>query len=304
MKFIPFIHVNNVWGLSLQTESKFKQDPSMRKIIAFMILLVQFSCTKPPQDNLTFKIHYQPEKTYTCTSERVTNSILKYMGSEKSLQWLKSKGHQNPTFSNKKSHTEWVLKTGKRGDETEFPVTVDYVITTSNDGKPGNPVKANFSGKFLNDNLPVFNSIVSDGLEEKDKTTLLQSLQSTFTQLSFPERKVKIGEQFSIENPSILPMEGSTVDVVVTTNYKLLSISEGIAQLDISQQYSLNPKLKDNSLNGSVTAKGHLVYDIAHTIVLNYTLDTEMRINKKLDSFEFELKTNSSIVQTTSIAKD
>jgi hypothetical protein len=226
------------------------------------------------------------------------------MGPEKSLQKLKSMGHQNPTFSNRKSHTQWVLKTGKRVEETEFPVTVDYVITTSNDGTPGIPVKANFSGKFINDNLPVFNSIVSDGLDEKDKTTLLQSLQSTFTQLSFPARKLKIGEQFTIENPSSLPMEGSTVDVVVTTNYKLLSISEGIAQFDISQAYTLNPKLIDNSLKGSVSAKGHLVYDIAHTIVLNYTLDTEMRINKKLDSFEFELKTNSGIVQTTSIAKN
>jgi hypothetical protein len=276
----------------------------MRKIIGIMILLVQFSCTQPPKDNLTFKIQYQPEKTYNCTSERITNSIIKYMGPEKSLQKLKSMGHLNPTFSNRKSHTEWVLKTGKCVDETEFPVTVDYVISTSSDGQPGIPVKANFSGKFLNNNLPVFNSIVSDGLDEKDKTTLLQSLQSTFTQLSFPARKLKIGEQFTIENPSSLPMEGSTVDVVVTTNYKLLSISEGIAQFDISQAYTLNPKLIDNSLKGSVTAKGHLVYDVAHTIVLNYTLDTEMRINKKLDSFEFELKTNSGIVQTTNIAGD
>lgn len=276
----------------------------MKKIITLMILLVQFSCTKPPQDNLTFKIQYQPEKTYNCTSERITNSILKYMGPQKSLQWLKSKGHQNPTFSNKKSHTEWVLKTGKRVDETEFPVKVDYVITTDNDGQKGIPVKANFSGKFLSNNQPVFNSIVSDGLDEKDKTTLLQSLQSTFTQLSFPEKKLKIGEQFTIENPSTLPMEGSTVEVVVTTNYKLISISEGIAQFDISQQYTLNPKLMDNSLTGSVTGKGHLAYDIDHTIVLKYILDTEMRINKKLDSFEFELKTNSGIVQTTSIAGD
>ena len=270
-----------------------------------MILLVQFSCTKPPQDSLTFKIQYQPEKKYNCTSERVTNSIIKYSGKQKSLQKLKSMGLQNPTFSNKKSHAEWVLKTGKRVDETEFPVTVDYVITVNNDGQKRIPVKANFSGKFLSDNMPVFNSIVSDGLDEKDKdekTTLLKLLQSTFTQLSFPGKKVKIGEQFSIENPSSIPMEGSTVEVAVTTNYKLISISEGIAQFDISQQYALNPKLMDNSLNGSVTGKGHLVYDIAHTIVLNYTLDTEMRIHKKLDSFEFELKTNSGIIQTTKIS--
>jgi len=66
----------------------------------------------------------------------------------------------------------------------------------------------------------------------------------------------------------------------------------------------MNPKLSDNSFNGSVTGKGHLVYDIANTIVLNYNLDTEMDITKKLDSFEFELKTNSEIIQKTKISKD
>jgi hypothetical protein len=267
-----------------------------------MILLVQFSCTKPPQDSLTFKIQYQPEKTYNCTADRVTNSIVKFKGTEKSLQRLKAMGRQNPTFSNKKSQTQWVLKTGKQVDGTDFPVAVDYVITTSNDGQKGSPVKASFKGKFASDNLPEFNSIVADGLDEKDNTTLLQSLQNTFTQLSFPERKVKIGEQFTIENPSTIPMEGSTVDVVVKTNYKLISISEGIANFDISQQYTLNPRLMDNSLKGSVSSKGHLVYDIAHTIVLNYTLDTDMEITKNLDSFEFELKTKSGIVQITKLS--
>ena len=275
----------------------------MRNTIITILLLIQFSCAKPPQDSLTFKIQYQPEKTYNHTSERTTNSFIKYMGSEKSLQRLKAMGRQNPTFSNKKSHTQWVLKTGELMDGIDFPVTVEYVITASNDGKKGDPVKASFYGKFLSDNLPEFDSIVSDGLEEKDKTTLLQSLQNTFTQLSFPERKVKIGEQFSIENPSSIPMEGSTVDMEVTTTYKLISIAKGIAHFDISQQYVLNPQLKDNSLKGAVSGKGHLVYDIANTIVLNYTLDTEMEISKKLDSFEFDLKTTSGVVQTTSISK-
>ena len=276
----------------------------MKKIIGLLILLIQFSCTKPPQDSVTFKIEYQPEKTYNQTVERTTNTFIKYMGSQKSLQILKKRGLQNPTISNKKSQTQWVLKTGKLVDETDFPVTVEYVITISNDGKKGVPVKANLSGKFLSDHVPVFEAIVSDGLDEKHKLALLQSLQNTFTQLSFPENKVKIGEQFTIKNPSSIPMEGSTVDMIVTTNYQLISISEGIAHFDISQQYTMKPKLADNSFKGSVTGKGHLIYDIAHTIVLNYTLNTEMKITKKLDSFDFELKTSSEIIQTTSISED
>jgi len=276
----------------------------MKKLFVLIILLVQFSCAKPPQNTVTFKIQYQPEMKYNQTSERNTISFIKYMGSATSLQRLKARGIQNPTISNKKSHTEWVLKTGKLMNKTDFPATVEYAITVINDGQKGIPVKANLSGKFLSDHLPVFDAVVSDGMDENHKSVLLQSLQNTFTQLSFPEKKLKIGEQFTIENPSSIPMEGSTVEMEVTTNYHLIGIKEGIAHFDISQEYKMNPKLADNSFKGSVIGKGHLVYDIANTIVLNYTLDTEMRINKKLDSFEFELKTNSEIIQTTKISKE
>lgn len=273
----------------------------MRNTIITILLLIQFSCAQPPNDSVTFKIQYRPEKTYHHSSERTIHSIIKYKGSEKGLQKLKDRGMQNPTLTHRKSQAEWVLKTGKLTDETDFPVTVEYVITVSNNGEKGTPVKANFYGKFLSDHLPEFDSIVSEGLEEKDKTTLLQSLENTFIQLSFPEKTLKIGEQFTIENPSSIPMEGSTVDMEVTTTYKLISVTDGIAQFDISQLYTMTPALLDNSFNGTVTGHGHLVYDTANTIVLNYTLDTEMAITKKLDSFEFELKTRSGIVQTTKI---
>jgi len=276
----------------------------MRNTFLLILLLIQFSCAKPPKDSLTLKIQYQPEKTYHHTSERTTNSIIKYRGTEKSLQRLKSMGRQNPTFSNKRSHTQWVLKTGEMVDKIDFPLTLEYENTLTNDGKKGEPLKAIFHGKFLSDYTPIFDSVDSDGLDENDKATLLQSMENTFTQLSFPEKKLKIGEQFSNENLTSIPMEGSTVEVKVNTTYHLISISEGIAHFDISQQYILNPKLMDNSLKGSVSGKGYLVYDIDNTLVLNYTLDTEMEITKKLDSFEFELKTRSGIVQTTRILKD
>lgn len=280
-------------------------DPSMRKIIGLMILLVQFSCTQPLKvsDTVTFKIQYQPEQKYNNTSERTSHTIIKYSGSEKALQKLKSMGIQNPTISDKKSQTEWILKTGKLEDETNFPATVEYMSTSINDGETGIPIKANFSGKFLGDHLPVFNSVVSDGLDEKDKTTLLQSLQNNFTQFSFPEKKIKIGEQFSIENPSTIQMVGLKVDIGVTTTYQLISISKNIANFDVVQQYTLNPKYMDNSFKGTVSGKGHLVYDIDHTIVLNYTMNTEMEITKKLDSFDFDLKSSSGIIQTTSLSK-
>lgn len=66
----------------------------MKKMIGLMLLLIHISCTKPPGYSLTFKIQYQPEMTYNNTSERTTNSIIKYRGTDKSLQRLKAMGKQ------------------------------------------------------------------------------------------------------------------------------------------------------------------------------------------------------------------
>lgn len=219
----------------------------MRKTIALLILLTQFSCAHHSQDSLTFKIQFKPEKKYSQTIERTSQTVLKYSGSEKSLQILKDRGVKNPTITNKKFLKESILKTGKLIDGTIFPCTVEFIKTTNSDGKKDISDGAIFHGQCSIGNMPIFYSVALDGLDEKYKITLIQTLQNTFSQLSFPEKKLKIGEQFSIEHPLSIPMEGSTVEMVVTTTYKLISISNGIASFNISQMYIMNPTLLDNS---------------------------------------------------------
>jgi hypothetical protein len=269
-----------------------------------IILLIEFSCAKPPQDSRTFKIHYQPAKKYNQTTERTSQTVIKFSGKEISLQRLKARGVRNPTISDKKSRTETVLKTGKLTDRAGFPVTLEIVKTISNDGKKDFPDGAIFKGHCLADSMPTFNSMVSVGLDSNYKMALVELAQSTFSQLAFPVKKLKIGEQFSEDHPLSMPMEGSTIEMVVTTNYKLISISKGIAAFDISQTYTMTPTLMDNSFKGSANGKGHLLYDIDHTIILNYTINTEMQINKRLDSFDFDMKTKSGFIQITSISEN
>ena len=77
-----------------------------------------------------------------------------------------------------------------------------------------------------------------------------------------------------------------------------------MANLDIAQEYTLNPKLMDNSFQGTGIGQGRMVYDMENSTVVNYTLDTQMELTKKLDSFEFHLKTNSHLDQKTSLVSN
>lgn len=263
-----------------------------------------FSCAKPPIDNIALKISFQPETNYNYSSEQTLQTLITYSGKEKSLRELKSRGIQNPTIINKKSITQALIKTGKlEVDNKVFPVRAEYVSVITNNGNKAAPVNATFHGKCLMDSLPVFDVAVASGLDKQSKMVLLELWQKSFSQLSFSGQKLKVGEELVTKTPSSIPMEGSEIEMIVTTRYKLISIKNSIADFDISQQYALNPKLMDNSFQGTVKGKGHLVYDTEHSVIMNHTLDTEMELTKKLDSFEFHLKTNRHMVQKMSIAE-
>ncbi|HET6556319.1 MAG TPA: hypothetical protein VFG54_03330 [Prolixibacteraceae bacterium] len=276
----------------------------MKKNIVVILFILQLSCAKPPQDSVTLEIHYKPETKYHYTSEQTLQSVINYTGKQKALQELKKRGIQNPGITNKTITVEAILKTGKLDNESYFPVKVEYIRILKNDEEEEFPINATIHGKCLNDQQPVFDILIAEGLDKKYKMALLESWQNTFSQLSFPGEKIKVGEQFSSKSPYLIPMEGSEIEMTVKTHYKLISIKDGMADFDISQQYTMNPRLMDNSFKGTVKGEGHMVYDISNRIALNYILKTEMVLHKNLDSFEFELKTMSGFIQKMNISPE
>lgn len=276
----------------------------MKNLFGLIILFILGSCAEHlPQDRLTFKINYQPEKNYRQKIERSSETVVKYSGTAKSLKKLKEMGLKNPTIISRKAQSEAVLKTGK-SDGLYFPVTIEYVKASSSDGKPEIPCGSVFRGKCTESDLPMLESVSLNGIDQATKDGLIKSLQNLFSQFAFPKEELKIGQEFSIEKPFTIPMEGSTVEMRLTSKYKLVSITNGIANFDIQQEYVMEPTLMDNSFHGNGKGQGQLVYDIRNTIFLSYALHTELDLTKKLDSFEFVLTAKSSFTQTTTLEKD
>jgi len=59
----------------------------------------------------------------------------------------------------------------------------------------------------------------------------------------------------------------------------------------------------DNSFTGSGSGKGQLSYDVVNCLITDYSINTELKMNKKLDYYEFDLKTINEFSQTTRICK-
>jgi len=276
----------------------------MRKTFVILLILTQFSCSKPNKpEGLILKVQFKPEKTYNISTIRGTETVITYSGQNIAMQKLKSMNIKNPTVSKVKTKTDTELITGKRLADKSFPVSLTYKKTMSLDGKNEIPEGSVVQGEITGDQLPTFHSVTSGTLGFEQKTQLLQSVRSTFEQFKFPEQRIKIGDQFSTDRPASMPMEGSSIEIKVTTNYKLLSIKNNMAQFELSQTYLMTPKTMDNSFTGKGNGKGQLTYDISNCLITDYSIKTELEMNKKLDYYEFDLKTINEFSQTTQISK-
>lgn len=273
----------------------------MRNTIYILLLLTQFSCNAPKHEGLILRVQFQPEKTYSISTIRGTETVITYSGEDIAMQKIKSKNIKNPTISKVKTKTDAELVTEKSFSGTSFPVTLTYKRIMSLDGKNEIPEGTVVQGEIKGEKLPTFSKVVSGTLDFDQKERLLQIVRSNFEQLDFPEQRLKIGDQFSVDRTSTMPMEGSEIEMVTTTTYKLLSIKDNMAQFELSQNYLMTPKMMDNSFTGSGSGKGQLSFDIANFLVTDYSIKTELVMNKKLNYFEFDLKTINEFSQQTKL---
>ena len=276
----------------------------MKKPIAILFLITLFSCSTPPKpEGVILKVQYQPEKTYHISTIRGTETVITYSGQEIAMRKLKSMRVKNPTISKVRTKTDAELVTGKSSADSSFQANLTYKKIMSLDGKNKIPEGTVVQGEIKRKELPAFNKVVSNTLGIDQRIQLLQTVQNMFEQFKFPEQRLKIGDQFSVDRPVSMPMEGSTIDIVVTTTYKLLAIKNDIAQFELSQSYLMTPKTMDNSFTGTGSGKGQLSYDIANFLITDYSIKTELEMNKKLDYYEFDLKTVNEFSQTTQMGK-
>ena len=276
----------------------------MKRTIAILFLITLFSCSTPPKpEGVILKVQYQPEKTYHISTIRGTETVITYSGQEIAMQKLKSMRVKNPTISKIRTKTDAELVTGKSSADSSFQANLTYKKIMSLDGNNEIPEGTVVQGEIKGKELPAFNKVVSKSLSINQRIQLLQTVQNTFEQFKFPEQKLKIGDQFSVDRPTEKAMESSTIDIVVTTTYTLLSIKNDIAQFELSQSYLMTPKTMDNSFTGTGSGKGQLSYDIANFLIPDYSIKTELEMNKKLDYYEFDLKTVNEFSQTTQMGK-
>ncbi|OYU95492.1 MAG: hypothetical protein CFE21_10130 [Bacteroidetes bacterium B1(2017)] len=276
----------------------------MRKIILLLALLAQITCYGQAPNEILFRVHYNPEKTYNRVAVQDSKIIMRYKGSNEILKVLKEQGLENPTIKEKTSSTETILKTGKLIDSSSFPLVMEMVKIETNEKSSIDLNGMLIYGRGYFTRPITFDSIHSASLTEKDKDFLLPVLQKLFSQLNFPEKTLKIGDTMMVESPISIPVASMNIEMNITTVYKLISIKNGKANFDVSQFYTMKSVIKKYPMEGTGSGKGSLVYDINENYYISLNVDSEMKLNLQMESVGLELTSKSRLSQKSQIAKN
>ncbi|OCB77088.1 hypothetical protein B0A79_01045 [Flavobacterium piscis] len=254
--------------------------------------------------SVDFKIKYTPQTKYLQKVKQSIENTLQYTASDDILEKLKEKGVQNPTVTTNINTIESVFKSGKLQSDGTFPISLEFLNSIDSENKTIIPNGTLIYGRGTVSKMPTLDSIVAKDLDETFKKNLLETVQSTFSQLDLPAKTIKVGESFSQETPFNIPIAGISLEMVLTTTYKLVNIVNKTANFDISVLYTMKISVEKYNIQGSGTGTGKMNYDMVNHFPTKYDLDTEMVFDMKQETFSLQAKTKSGFYQTVQILKN
>ncbi len=254
--------------------------------------------------SVDFKILYNPQTNYFQKLEQSIDNEIHYTASDAILEKLKENGIQNPTIAKTISNSESVFKAGKLKSDGTFPITIEFLKSANAENKPIIPNGTLIYGTGTVSKMPQLDSIVSKDMDNAFKESLLNTVQSTFSQLDLPQKKLKIGESFSQETPFTIPIATASLEMILTTTYKLIDIVNKKAFFDISVVYTMKVSVEKYNIKGSGTGQGKMDYDTVNHFPTKYDLNTEMAFDMTQDAFSLQVKTKSGFYQTVKIVKN
>ena len=150
-----------------------------------------------------------------------------------------------------------------------FPITLKFVNTSNSSGKKVVPDGTTIYGKSKCGELPKIDSVVSSLLTADFKKTMANNIQNIFDQINLPRKTLKTGEEFSKEAPLSIPFGSTTLDIIITTTYKLINVSHDSAFFDIKQVFTVKSVLAGNNLTATGSGSGVMIYDIKNIRIIN-----------------------------------
>jgi hypothetical protein len=267
---------------------------------ALSLLVVSFCTVTAWAQTITFKTGYKPNTTYTQSMVSMVKNEVSYQGAPDVLDMIKQQGIENPTITEAKSTMNSETKTGKLTG-TEMPVIMKMSI---DNGTPTKVIPDNtlIYGKVKQEGLPVLDSINNPKMDANIKSALLQSMRDAMAQLYVTERKVKVGESFTVDMPFSMPMGPATLNMKNKVTYKLIKVEARKAHFDVTHIYTIDTVAEGQNMKGSGTGTGKLVHDLDNNFSVKMDMNILLNMGLEMEGVKLEIKSNNTTSFTTSIS--
>jgi hypothetical protein len=274
----------------------------MKKAIPFFLLFVILGFIEDGNSFL-LKVYIKPSSLYTQVAHNTSCSEIKFVGAKIYLDDLRTKGIPNPTVKKDSSEHTTLMSTGPVGTHNSFPVTINIDNPYMTGTGKADQDKITVYGRCSLGNMPIIDSVSSKtNLDSNMKRTLLQSLEISLSRLTLPEQKIRTHESFSKTEPIKVPMgDNKTMDVDLTTTYRLVSIDDDVANFVMGEVYTAKVD-RTNKTYVLGKGRGKFTYNVKKNYYISYqTMDTLTMHVRYNENITLDIKSINGYDMNTSI---
>ena len=275
----------------------------------FTLLFLLFSLPIIGQNGKIFKIYYQPDKIYTIQSETTSETLISLKGDKAVIEMLNQGGSQFPLTLLMTINSQYTSSTGVATTDNVVPIIFHFqneqTKTTYNNNSsvqssPLNGLKV--EGVYVNQNTFVPNPNSISGLDEIKKQNLLKALEMSQNQIIFPQKELKIGDQFTQNNTMEIPISGfSPIQSILTSTFTLTDTINGIAKFKIDQTYKLDKSDPKFKVEFKGTGSGSAEYNMTNSFLNSQNIKSKISIIIKLPNVDMLLDLDNTINQIIKI---
>lgn len=248
-------------------------------------------------------MHLLPEMKYEKRISTNSENTVSYSGDDAFMDRLKERGTENPEITKRSSHSETSLTTGSESSKGKFPLTIEYINSDRGDGKEVLPNGTKIFGTDSIGQRPVLDSITATEMSETTKQSLLRSIESSFNQIDFPEKKLKRGDTFVKLDSLSVPVVGSKVEILITTTFTLISLHKNIAIFDLSQVHTMESQNSKFEITAAGAGSGKIEFDVKNHYFLEYDTDVDMNMAIDFGEYLMNLDQKTKVERHTTITK-
>lgn len=265
----------------------------MNKLTALLSCILLITLAGYSQDGVTFKMQYKPLKKYNQSIQQRISYEVSYAGSGDS-DTLEAQATKEPMLQKMETTSESVVKTGKANKAGEFPISLQFIKSTSSMGKAPIADGTTLYGHCNEHTMPVYDSVYAPGMDKETVKVFSDMISKTLSQIKFPEKQMKPGEEFKQETPVSLPVGAAKFDMVIVTIYKLKSIKDNTGFFDILLTYTANANFQGNDMPMKGSGNGTMEMDAVNGFFRNYEINSVIEVNMKVQDKEMKMKTLST----------